>query len=98
MEGNFECFALFVPDHDCLSPPLNSLTHVCKELNQEIQADFIFLNIRKPKYCVLHILDAGTAYSETYIVSKRSGDIMAGAMEINWILKHGASLRFSADG
>lgn len=58
-----------------------SLTHVCKEFNQEMQVDFMFADVRNSKYCVLHVVDTSTAYSETPIVSKRSADIMANRME-----------------
>lgn len=74
-----------------------SLTHVCQEFNQEVQADFMFANIRGTKYCVLHIVDTGTRYSEATVVSNRSCAIMASEMETVWILRHGAPKRFSAD-
>lgn len=49
-----------------------SFTHICEKFNQEAQADFMFVDIRNTKCCALHIVDSGTAYSETAIVSKRS--------------------------
>lgn len=74
-----------------------SITHVCEAFNQEIQADFTFVNIRGTKYCVLHIVDAGTGFSEACIVQTRSGETMAQSIETLWILSHGAPASFSAD-
>lgn len=80
-----------------LSSKKVSLSHVCQSFNQEVQADFMFVEIRKSRYCVLHIVDAGTRYSECIIVGKRCGEEMVIAMETGWLLRHGAPRRFSAD-
>lgn len=74
-----------------------SFTHVCEAFNQEIQADFMFADIRGTKYCILHVVDTGTSYSEATIVSRRSGEIMAHTLETVWLLNHGAPKKFSAD-
>lgn len=74
-----------------------SLTHVSEAFNSEIQADYMFVYIRKDKFCVLHVVDAGTGYSEAKIVEKRSIEIMVTTLETIWVHRHGAPQSFSAD-
>lgn len=42
----------------------------------------------------LHVVDAGTGYLELAIVNKRSAEVVANTMEVIWILKHGAPVKF----
>lgn len=74
-----------------------SLSHICEAFNEKIQVDFMFTDIRNRNYCVLHIGDTGTSYSETGIVSKRSLNNIISALEACWILKHGSPCRLLAD-
>lgn len=74
-----------------------SLTHVCRAFNTEIQADFMFVAIRATKYCVIHVVDASTGYSETAMSPQRSVSTMASAVETIWIHRHGTPSSFSAD-
>lgn len=74
-----------------------SLFHICEAHNQEIQTDFMYVEIREAKYCVLHVVDTGTAFSKTAIASKRSAECMATLLESIWIHRHGAPVSLSAD-
>lgn len=58
-----------------------SLTHIDEAINQEVQADFTFAEIRSIKYCVLHVVETETGYLETSIVKQRSGEIMTLMLE-----------------
>lgn len=57
----------------------------------------MFVNIINTKFCVLHIVDPGTRYSECTIVPKRSGTIISSTLKVCWILRHGAPKRFTAN-
>lgn len=48
-----------------------SRSHNNEELNEEIQMDYTYGTIRDTKLVVLHIVDEGTPYSETAIVTYR---------------------------
>lgn len=48
-----------------------SLLSISEAFNEEIKVDFMVTDIRYTKYCVLHIVDTGTSYLKTGIVSKR---------------------------
>lgn len=74
-----------------------SLTHIFKAFNNEIQADFMFASVRSTKYCVLHVVDTGTEYSETSIKNSRSAEAMASLLEIIWINLHGTPTSYSAE-
>ena len=74
-----------------------SLSHTDEAFNQQLQADFVFCDVRGTKHCVLHAVDAGTWYSETAIVTNRTNDVMANHLERLWILRHGAPRSFASD-
>lgn len=74
-----------------------SLPHVCESFNQKMQVNIGFFNIRSNKYCALHVVDAGTGYSETSINGRRSAGTMASKLELICILRHGIPQKFSAD-
>lgn len=74
-----------------------SLSHVNTAFNDEIQADFVTVNIRGERYEVLNIVDTGTRYGERVIASTHSGDVMMKLIETEWIYHHGAPEAFSAD-
>lgn len=57
----------------------------------------MFVDIRKTKYCVVHIVDAGTQFFDCTILPKRSGPIMEIIMEVCWMLRHKAPKRVLAD-
>lgn len=74
-----------------------SLSHVCQAFNIEIQADFMFVDIRKTKYCVLHTVDTGTQYSKCSVFSKGFCKMMAIKIKRSCLLRQGAHQKFSAD-
>lgn len=74
-----------------------SLSHIFQAFNEEIQCDFVFVNIRSCKYCVLHVVDFGSGYSGTSIASHRSTELMASLLETIWIHRRGSLRSFSAD-
>lgn len=74
-----------------------SFTHVCEAFNNEVQVDFLFYTICSPTYCIMHIVDAGTAYSETALASQRSSEVMIALCETIWTHCHGAQSNFSAE-
>lgn len=57
----------------------------------------MYVKIREAKYCVLHVVDTGTAFSRTAIANKRSAKCMSTLLESIWIHRHGASVSLSAD-
>lgn len=74
-----------------------SLTHVNQHFNAEVQIDFTYIHIRGNKHVVLHIVDAGTAYSESAIVSDRRITTALKVIEEIWLNRHGAPDSISAD-
>lgn len=58
-----------------------SLSHVDQQFNQELQADFTWVEIINTKYVVLHAVDAGTGFSETEITKSRNAREMASSLE-----------------
>lgn len=74
-----------------------SIKHVRQEFNQEIEADFMFVNIQGTKYCALRVIDTGTRCLDTAVVSKLFADTMANTIGTSWILTHGSPSNFSAD-
>lgn len=57
----------------------------------------MFCIISGKKYAVLHAVDGATSYSEAVISSSRSTDSIAAALEVIWILRHGALSSFASD-
>lgn len=74
-----------------------SLSHVRKAFNIKVQADFMFTDTHNNKYCVLHIVDTGSRYSEVSFVSNRSCEIMENEIKRCWMLEHGSSKTLSVD-
>lgn len=74
-----------------------SMTHVNQEFNEELQMNFTYVDIRDSKHVVLHIVDAGTAYSETAIVGDRRIATAIRAIEEIWLKRHGTPVAISAD-
>lgn len=74
-----------------------SLKHVCEEFDEEIQANYTFVIIQTTKYCVLHVVDTVTSFSETSIASQRTTEEMTALIETIWICRQGCSKSFSAD-
>lgn len=74
-----------------------SLTHVNEEFNNEVQVDFVFIQIKDTKYTCLYLVDTGTAFSECVITSSRKTDTIITTLNQEWILKHGAPAKLSAD-
>lgn len=74
-----------------------SPSHVCPSFNKNVHADFMFVEIRKPRTLILHIVDAGTRYLECIIVGKPCGKEMAIVIETGWLWRHGARRQFSTD-
>lgn len=74
-----------------------SLTHHYQAFNVKLQAEFMCINIRQTKHCVLHIVDTRSRWSVFSIVSTLSRNKMTNTVEIFWILQHGAPQRFSVD-
>lgn len=74
-----------------------SLNHVNQNFNDEIQADFLFVKIRKVTYTVIHFTDTGTAYSEGTIVEDRKQTTIIREFERTWLYRHGAPNYLSAD-
>lgn len=48
-----------------------SFKHICEEFN-EVEADFTYDTIRSTKYCGLHVVGAGTSFSEASIARKKT--------------------------
>ena len=74
-----------------------SLNHADEAFNRHLQADYVFVDIKGTKHCVLHAVDAGTSFSEAVIVENRTNDLMASTLERIWLLRHGAPSEFSSD-
>lgn len=74
-----------------------SLTHVNEGFNSSVQADFVMVYIAEQKHVVLNVIDAGTNYGEREIVESRNTRTMKSSLEKNWLYRHGAPDRFSAD-
>lgn len=74
-----------------------SMTHVNEGFNEELQIDYTYVDIRDRKHVVLHIVDAGTAYSETSIVADRRISTAIKVIEEIWLNRHGAPVSISAD-
>lgn len=70
---------------------------ICEAFNQGIKADFVFIDFRGLKLCMMIIIDTGTNYSKTEIFSKCSCDVMVFTLKAVWTLRHGDSRKFSAD-
>lgn len=81
--------------------PLNSkklsLTHVNKAFNHELQADFMWCDIKGETFIVLNLTDTSTAYAEFSIVPARNTQVMIQLIETEWICRHGAPSSFSSD-
>lgn len=73
------------------------MAHRCCTFNQDKQGYFMCVIIRGFKYCVLHIVNHGIGYSKSHIVGTRSGETMERATLTLFMLRHGASVQFSAD-
>lgn len=63
-----------------------------EEFNNKIQTEFMFATILSTGYCILHVDDTVTSYSESAIVSLRSAECMALLLELIWIHRHGTLL------
>ena len=53
--------------------------------------------IREEKYKVLNIVDMSTLYGERAIAPTKDGKVMMAMVEVEWLYKHGAPTKFSAD-
>ena len=74
-----------------------SLTHVNQAFNEEIQLDFVFVDIHDEKMTVIHIVDTGTIWSEKRIVGSRSSQVITEIIYILWLCQHGSPKAISAD-
>lgn len=75
----------------------SSLSHVDQQFNQHLQADFVWVEMRKTKHIVLHGVDAGTGLSETMTVLCRSARLMSAGLEGIWMNRHGAPASLPSD-
>lgn len=62
-----------------------SVHHVNQTFNQEVQLDYKYRNIRDTKHVLLHIVDGGTAYSETIIAQDRRMETATMKIEEIWL-------------
>lgn len=74
-----------------------SINHVNEHFNEEVQADYTYLNIDGKTYTALHVADVGTGYSEIKIVKSRRADQLVNDIDLVWIYKHGTPKTLSAD-
>lgn len=74
-----------------------SLSHINEDFNNEIQADYTYLNIRGQVYPALHVADTGTGFSEIKLVKSRRAEEMISVLDEIWIYTHGAPAYLSAD-
>lgn len=83
-------------DHPLLSKKA-SLSHEDQRFNEHLQADFVWVEIRKTKYVVLQAVDTGTGFSETTIVRARNTTGTVAGIERIWVNRHGAPKTFASD-
>lgn len=74
-----------------------SVSHINQAFNEEVQMDFMYCMIRGTRHVVIHFVDSGTAFSEAVIVPGRHMDVIIGAIEKEWINRHGAPRFMSGD-
>lgn len=74
-----------------------STTHVNAAFNDELQADFMYVNIREKKHEILNMIDVGTRYGERTITESRTAEEVQKKFESCWFYRHGAPNNFSAD-
>lgn len=74
-----------------------SVTHVDESFNEEIQLDFMFINLKEHDIVILVITDTGTGYSELIIVESRHSAVFIRELEQSWVCRHGAPKAVSAD-
>lgn len=69
-----------------------SLSHVIEACNEEMQADFLAVHIRKRKFEVLNTV-LGTLYGKRSISSSRLAASLMAVIETSWMCSYGASKR-----
>ena len=74
-----------------------SISHINSGFNNEIQMDFTHCILKSKKEIIFHIVDTGTGWSETELVSDESIAAALKALERKLILTHGAPQSLSAD-
>ena len=74
-----------------------SLSHVNAAFNEEIQVDFLFVNLKGQNIVILIITDTGTGYSELIIAENRTAQVIVRVIEQSWVCRHGAPKALSAD-
>lgn len=70
---------------------------MAEAFNEEVQVDFTFPMIRGKKVTQLHLVDAGTSYSDTVPVPSRDHSVVSLAFQLAWLDRHGAPKRVSGD-
>lgn len=73
------------------------MKHVNHDFNEEIQLEYTYIEISGNKHVILHIVDAGTEYSETAIVTDRRMATAVKSIDIIWLNRHGEPRWISAD-
>lgn len=74
-----------------------SMTHVNRELSEEIQTYFTFYSMRDEKYEIIKIIDTGIQYGERRIVTSRSADTIKTMSEKMLFDNHGVPNIILAD-
>lgn len=74
-----------------------SFSHINESFNSEIQFDVTYPHVRGKKRAVLHLVDCGTAYSETCFIDHRCMDTIISAIQTSWFNRHGNPSFMSAD-
>lgn len=74
-----------------------SMTHVSEAFNEELQADFVYVQIHGEKHEVLNMVDMGTRYGDRLLTVSRSADEVKKSFEVTWFYPHGSPKRLCAD-
>lgn len=74
-----------------------SISRIDSHFNNEIQLDFVWLNVRDTRHVCLHIIDTFSSYSEVTIAPNRSQEFISNTLENVWIYRYGAPLKLSGD-
>lgn len=65
-----------------------SFTHILQALNERLQADYMFKDLRRNRRCILHMFNNKTRFSNSAIVIKRTWTKMPSLLNLTWISRH----------
>ena len=69
-----------------------------KDVNQQVQADILWIKDKESKYPILSIVDVGTRFQAASLVRGEAAEYLIGALEKCWLRHFGAPRQLHTEG